>query len=91
MAITFSVFDSFQPQVDAETFDFAMPEPEEKPKKAHAALIVGFDDRAKNFKVRNSQGEKWGNGGYSACSYEFVMSSHVTDFWTLIPNVGSDG
>ena len=72
---------------DAGKFDFSMPKDDEQPihGKLHAALIVGFDDRTKTFKVRNSQGEKWGIGGYFTLPYDFVLSTHATDFWTLRP------
>ena len=91
VAAVFSVFASFAAQVEAQTFDFTMPEEDEEPVGQHAVLIVGFDDRAKKFKVRNSQGEEWGkNGGYATLSYEFVLSQHVMDFWTLIPKAGND-
>ena len=90
VACIFSVFASFAPQIEAETFDFALP-PDGEEVDQHAVLIVGFDDDAKKFKVRNSQGEQWGsNGGYGTLSYEFVLSKHVRDFWTLMPKVGND-
>lgn len=91
VACVFSVFPSFLPQFEAETFDFSMPADGEGAVGSHAVLIVGFDDQAEKFKVRNSQGEKWGNrGGYATLSYEFVLSGHVMDFWTLMPKAGND-
>jgi Mimiviridae cathepsin B cystein protease len=86
VAAVFSVFASFEPQIKAKNFDFSMPAEGEEPVDQHAVLIVGFDDRAKKFTVRNSQGEKWGaDGGYATLSYDFALSQHVMDFWTLMP------
>ena len=91
VAAVFSVFLSFEPQVEAQTFDFSMPGDDEEAYTEHAVLIVGFDDKAQQFKVRNSQGETWGSrGGYATLSYDFVLSKHMMDFWTLMPKAGND-
>lgn len=37
---------------------------------AHALVIVGFDETRSAFKVLNSYGTDWGNGGYAMISYE---------------------
>ena len=53
VACIFSVFASFAPQIEAETFDFALPPDGEGVVDQHAVLIVGFDERREEV-----QGEK---------------------------------
>lgn len=40
----------------------------------HAMCIVGYDDSLQAFKVRNSWGPYWGNGGYWWCGYDAVQA-----------------
>lgn len=47
----------------------------------HAMLIVGFDDVAKTFIVRNSWGPGWGEGGYCHMPYEYLAAAQANDFW----------
>lgn len=50
----------------------------------HAMLVVGYDDRAKHFIVRNSLGERFGNKGYLTIPYS-VFDKHVwnEDIWAI--------
>lgn len=48
----------------------------------HAMLIVGFDD--KNFIVRNSWGEGWGDKGYCYIPHEYLTNENLADdFWAI--------
>jgi C1A family cysteine protease len=49
----------------------------------HAGLLVGYDDDASTFKVRNSYGKCWGQQGYFTMPYEYVTSPYAKDFWTV--------
>jgi C1A family cysteine protease len=48
----------------------------------HAICIVGYDDKKKLFKFRNSWGEHWGEGGYGYISYNY-FSSNAVDTWAI--------
>jgi hypothetical protein len=37
----------------------------------HAMLAIGYDDAKKAFRIQNSWGRTWGDGGYGWFSYEF--------------------
>jgi hypothetical protein len=37
----------------------------------HTMLAIGYDDSRKAFRIQNSWGRKWGEGGYAWLSYEF--------------------
>jgi C1A family cysteine protease len=43
----------------------------------HVALIIGYDLNKKNFLLKNSWGEGWGNKGYGTISFDYIdeMSS----------------
>ena len=65
----------------------AMPELgkiEGGPASGHAMLIVGYDDRAKHWIVRNSFGEDFGEKGYLRIPYS-VFDKHVwnEDVWAI--------
>jgi hypothetical protein len=64
----------------------AMPElgKADGPPSGHAMLIVGYDDRAKHWIVRNSVGERFGDLGYVRIPYS-VFEKHVwnEDVWAI--------
>jgi len=61
-----------------------MPEPGEKVLGGHAVALVGFDDKNKEFIVRNSWGSNWGDRGYFYMPYDYVLSQELSsDFWTI--------
>ena len=37
----------------------------------HAMVVVGYDDAKQAFRIQNSWGRSWGDGGYGWFSYEF--------------------
>lgn len=41
----------------------------------HAIIIVGYDDEAKLFEIRNSWGEQWGNHGYAYITYDTMKKA----------------
>jgi hypothetical protein len=50
----------------------------------HCMLIVGYDQPAKMFIVRNSWGEGWGDHGYCRIPFEAVRkSSRPEEFWII--------
>ncbi len=67
----------------------------EKVLGGHAMLVIGYDDNmtivnsttGKTTKgallIRNSWGPSWGDHGYGALPYEFVLNQLAVDFWSL--------
>jgi len=51
----------------------------------HAMLCVGYSDIDKVFIVRNSWGDKWGDGGYCYIPYDYVMTREYNsnDSWII--------
>lgn len=44
----------------------------------HALLLVGYDDAARRFVIRNSWGADWGDRGYGYLPYEWVLNPEWT-------------
>lgn len=52
------------------------------PDGGHAMVIVGYDDRLRSFKLFNSWGEDWGDGGFGWVSYD-VMQVAGREFYQM--------
>lgn len=50
----------------------------------HAITIIGYDDEKKAFRMVNSWGERWGDGGFLWLAEDFVRD-YGTDGWALVP------
>jgi C1A family cysteine protease len=75
------VFDSwFDPSV-ARTGMVPMPKKGEDLTGGHAICIVGYDDRKKLFKFKNSWSKKWADRGYGYLKYEY-LSRYCQDAWS---------
>ena len=80
----FSVYESFESQAVADTGTVPMPAPGEALLGGHAVLIVGYNDATHRFRVRNSWGPDWGDGGYFTMPYAYVTDPNLaSDFWTV--------
>lgn len=49
----------------------------------HAVLAVGYDDKNRAIKFRNSWGSSWGEKGYAWIPYEYLEHDLAFDFWTI--------
>ncbi len=81
----FTVYDSFESQVVAQTGVMPMPNLDsESVLGGHAVLAVGYDQDKKIFIVRNSWGDGWGDHGYFYMPFNYISdSSLASDFWTV--------
>ena len=79
------VYDSFESDDVAKTGMVPMPNVfTEQLCGGHAVSIVGFDDAAGHFIMRNSWGEDWGDNGYFYLPYAFIANPSLTsDIWTI--------
>jgi C1A family cysteine protease len=91
----FTVFSSFGDA--AHTGAFPYPTPLDHRAGGHAIIACGYDDakRIKGtgphavetvgaFRLRNSWGVGWGEGGYGWLPYEYVRTGLAQDWWSLI-------
>jgi len=82
--IGFSVYESFESDAVAKSGKAPMPAKSEKLLGGHAVLVVGYDDTAKRFVVRNSWGAGWAMGGYFTIPYDYYTDSNLADdLWTV--------
>lgn len=80
----FIVHASFLGQEVAKTGVLNLPAPGEASHGGHAVCAVGYDMDAKTVLVRNSWGEKWGQGGYFTMPFDYINNpSLAMDFWTI--------
>lgn len=80
----FTVYESFETAVVAETGVVPMPGPNEKVLGGHAVMAVGYNKKTKQMLVRNSWGSNWGLGGYFWMPFDYFTNTGLSDdFWTL--------
>jgi C1A family cysteine protease len=60
-----------------------MPKNNEPALGGHAICIVGYDDRKKLFKFKNSWSSNWGDRGYGYLSYGY-LERYLMDAWSSI-------
>ncbi|MGI8950829.1 MAG: C1 family peptidase [Chitinophagaceae bacterium] len=82
--IGFTVYESFESEQVAKTGKVNMPAKNEAQIGGHAVLVVGYDENAKRFFVRNSWGTGWGLKGYFTMPYDYLLNANLSDdFWTI--------
>jgi C1A family cysteine protease len=80
----FTVYESFESELVAQSGVVPMPAPGESVLGGHAVLAVGYDDDHQMFIVRNSWGPAWGRGGYFVMPYAYVTDADLaSDFWQI--------
>lgn len=79
-SIGIRVFENFP----METITGNIPMPLGQELGGHAMVVVGYDNPAKKFIVRNSWGKEWGINGYGKIPYAYLMNPLLSmDFWTI--------
>ena len=70
--------------------DILLPGPADRAEGGHAICAVGYNDVYKigsctgAFRIANSWGEGWGEGGYGWLPYDYVRQGLATDWWTVM-------
>lgn len=84
ITIGFTVYQSFMTAAVASTGKVPMPGPRERVLGGHAVAIVGYDDAAKCWIVRNSWGSGWGDKGYFYMPYDYLTNRSLSsDLWIV--------
>jgi C1A family cysteine protease len=80
----FTVYESLMSDEVAKTGVVPFPSGKEKVLGGHAVLAVGYDDKTKAFKFRNSWSDQWGDSGYGYIPYAYLTDDNLAaDFWTI--------
>lgn len=79
------VYESMMSEEVAKTGKIPMPNlHREQCVGGHAIILIGFDDKTKQFIGQNSWSENWGDKGYFYIPYEYVTNRNLaSDFWTF--------
>lgn len=80
-----SIYSSFETEEVAKTGIVPMPNTKkEQSLGGHAVVVVGYDDKAGRFLMRNSWGTAWGDKGYFTIPYDFITNPKLTnDAWMI--------
>lgn len=82
IVVGIQVYESFESDAVTKSGTVPMPAPDEQLMGGHAVLVVGYEDR--NWIVRNSWGEGWGDRGYFNLPIEYLLDNKLSgDFWAL--------
>jgi C1A family cysteine protease len=80
----FSVYQSFETIQVAKTGILNLPKKKEQLLGGHAVMCVGYDNLTGRFKVRNSWGPQWGQGGYFTMPYGYLTNPNLaSDMWVI--------
>lgn len=78
------IFSSYREPDVAATGNIPLPAADDAQLGGHGIAVVGYDDTARRFAIRNSFGESWGVHGYGTIPYEFLTDPAMAlDFWTI--------
>jgi C1A family cysteine protease len=73
----------FEGIMKTKTGKVPMPKAAERPLGGHAVCVVGYDDKAKLLKFKNSWSEQWGDKGYGYLPYAYIQK-YMNDAWSAI-------
>lgn len=82
-AFGFTVYTSIYDEKVRKTGNIPYPEKGDKVVGGHAVAAVGYDDKKKLIRIRNSWGASWGDKGYGTLPYSYVENGLARDFWVL--------
>jgi hypothetical protein len=76
-----SIYESFESLRDGHV---PLPHLSETLLGGHAMLVVGYEHTRGHFRVRNSWGTQWGDGGYCWMPYAYLLDADLADdFWVV--------
>jgi len=75
------VYESWMTPAVDKTGVIPMPKKSEELLGGHAICIVGYDDKKKRFKFKNSWSRSWGDDGYGYLLYTY-MTKYGMDCWS---------
>jgi len=73
----------FEGMMKTKTGLVPLPEKNERVFGGHAICSVGYDDKKKVIKFKNSWSDMWGENGYGFLPYEYI-DRHMMDAWSSV-------
>ena len=85
IALGIDVYSSFEEEIPTTTGVIPMPSYNDDYLGGHAIVILGYNDKKKQFKFANSWGTSWGDRGYGYLPYDYVLNPDLAgDFWRIL-------
>jgi hypothetical protein len=82
LVVGITMYESAMTPAVQKTGQIPVPNPKEQVLGGHAVVLVGYDDKAQQFKFLNSWGAGWGDHGFGYLPYQFV-EKNVSEGWTF--------
>jgi C1A family cysteine protease len=84
IVVGISVYASFESAAVAKSGAVPMPKRGEQLLGGHCVLLVGYDDAADTWLLRNSWGPGWAQAGYFTLPTRYLLTASLaSDFWTV--------
>jgi hypothetical protein len=82
--VGFAAYPSLVTEAVDRTGLIPLPGDDEERIGGHDVLVVGYDDDRQAFRVLNSWGAHWGEGGFGWLPYAYALDPRLAgDFWTI--------
>ena len=79
-----AIYTEFESAIVSKTGVVPMPKASSSFLGGHAVVVVGYDNKTRRFKVRNSWGVGWGVKGYFFLPYQYLQKTNLSsDLWVL--------
>jgi C1A family cysteine protease len=80
----FTVYQSFESDIVAQTGVVPMPSATESVIGGHCCVLVGYNSETDRFVARNSWGKTFGMGGYFSIPADYITNPNLaSDFWVI--------
>lgn len=78
----FDVYDAFEGvAITKPPYTLYMPTPNEGQLGGHCVVISGVEHKNRRFRIENSWGTDWADGGRYWMDYDYIISYLCSDFW----------
>lgn len=81
------IFENFNNKNTVSSGQVILPEKNEVLLGGHSIVIVGYDDKKKNYIFVNSWGKSWGNDGIGYIPYEYLNNVELADEFFILTKI----
>lgn len=81
------IFENFNNKNTVDSGQVILPEKYEELLGGHSIVIVGYNDKKKNYIFINSWGKSWGNDGIGYIPYEYLNNVELADEFFILTKI----